>query len=105
MTKNSGAWNESGQLVQANKDAWTDTALTVSQHQAAWDQASTDVALGKADWDEAYVTAINLTQAVQQSADGTTLKHGDLAITLADKISLTDSTGTWVFENGAFVKQ
>lgn len=105
VTKNSGAWSESSQLVQANKDAWTDTELTVSRHQAAWDQASTDVALGKADWDEAYVTAVNLTQSIQQSGTGTTLKHGDLAITLADKISLTDSTGAWVFENGAFVKQ
>lgn len=85
VTKNSDIWSESGQLVQANKDAWTDAALTVSQNQATWDRASTDVTLGKADWDEAYVTAINLTQAVRQSADGTTLKHGDLAITLGDK--------------------
>lgn len=105
MTKNSGTWNEAGQLVQANKDAWTGAALTVSQHQAAWDQASTDVTLGKADWDEAYVTAVNLTQSIQQTAEATTLKHGDLAITLGDKISLTDQSGTWVFENGAFVKQ
>jgi hypothetical protein len=105
VTSNSADWDESGQIVQANKDAWNDAALTVSQHQAAWDQASTDVTLGKADWDEAYVTAANLTQSVQQSGTGTTLKHGDLAITLGDKISLTDSTGTWVFENGAFAKQ
>ena len=105
VTKNANTWNESGQLVQANKDAWTDTALTVSQHQTAWDQASTDVALGKADWDEAYVTAANLTQSVQQTGTETTLRHGGLAVTLGDKISLTDQSGTWVFENGAFVKQ
>ena len=104
-TKNSGAWSESGRLVQANKDAWTDAALTVSQNQAAWDRASTDVSLGKADWDEAYVTAVNLTQSVRQSGTETTLRHGDLAITLGDKISLTDQSGTWVFENGTFVKQ
>ncbi|PKD15195.1 minor structural protein [Bifidobacterium longum] len=105
VTKNSGAWSESGRLVQANKDAWTDAALTVSQNQAAWDRASTDVSLGKADWDEAYVTAVNLTQSVRQSGTETTLRHGDLAITLGDKISLTDQSDTWVFENGTFVKQ
>ena len=105
VTGNASIWNEAGQLVQADKDAWTDAALTVSQSQAAWDRASTDVTLGKTDWDEAYVTSTNLTQAVQQSADGTTLRHGDLAVTLGDAISLTDSTGTWVFENGTFVKQ
>lgn len=105
VTKDSGAWSEAAQLVQANKDAWTDTALTVSQNQTAWDRASADVTLGKTDWDEAYVTAVNLTQAVQQSGTETTLKHGELTITLGDKISMTDSTGTWVFENGTFVKQ
>ena len=72
---------------------------------SAWDRASADVTLGKTDWDEAYVTAVNLTQAVQQSGTETTLKHGELTITLGDKISMTDSTGTWVFENGTFVKQ
>lgn len=105
VTTNSTVWSEAAQLVQANKDAWTDAALTVSQNQTAWDRASTDVTLGKADWDEAYVTSSNLTQAVQQSGTETTLKHGELTITLGDKISLTDSTGTWVFDNGAFVKQ
>lgn len=105
VTRNASAWNEAGLLVQSNKDAWTDAALAVSKNQAAWDRASTDVTLGKTDWGEAYVTAANLAQAVRQSADGTTLRHGDLEVNLGDKISLTDQSGTWVFENGTFVKQ
>lgn len=105
VSANSGEWSEASRLVQDNKNIWADAAQTVSQRQNAWDTASTNVTLNKDDWDEAYVTASNLSQAVRQTATETTFRHGNLAVTLGERISLTDPSGTYVFENGAFVKQ
>ena len=105
VVDNATQWNQASETVSSKQSGWDTAASTVSQHADEWNTAATSIAEDKTKWDEAFITAGNLTQSVQQSVTETTLRHGDLAVTLGERISLTDQSGTWVFENGAFVKQ
>lgn len=98
-------WDATAASLGEGKPRWDETATTVESNGDAWNQTSQAVETGKPAWDEAAATVNGLAQSVQRSEASTTVAHGDLAITLGEHIALTDPTGTYVFTEGAFVKQ
>lgn len=98
-------WDAAAVSLGEGKTRWDETATTVESNVDAWNQTSQAVEAGKPTWDEATATVNGLAQSVQRLEASTTVAHGGLAITLGEHIALTDPTGTYVFTEGAFVKQ
>ena len=105
LNNKAGTWDQTTTTLTVKQSQWDATAETVAASQADWDAATATVNGKAAKWDKAATIADAHAQTIRQSTSGVTFHHGDTAIMLGDAITLTDSSGTWTFTDGAFVKQ
>lgn len=105
LTASQTTWNSVAATVRDNCGKWNATAETVEAGKTSWN-ATADIVNAKADeWEHAAALAGSHAEVIRQSADAATFRHGNLSITLGERIMLTDASGSYVFDSGVFVKQ
>ena len=98
-------WDATANTVTNGQHLWNDTGDTLTARQPIWDQAASTVDANADSWDTAASIATEHARIIQHTQTETTFQHGTTMIILGETISLTDTSSTWTFTNGAFTKQ